>query len=408
MHQRNTQPSSSTTCLSSSSTRSNNTQQTDTLAARLVTYCSKSSSINSNTVDHYYVPHPPLESDFLFECCLAAVKIISLFSQYLLIYKSEKWLGPYFSSTDSFLHWRHIDQYVVAILIIFCLSLQDKLYFLRVFINIIALIYSYWIYSWKYILVFTYPLVCSLLINHDQNSNQQQQQVSISSDQLPQHWCSNDAFQLRQETDCLRIEFNQRIRHILFSSFLSTYYICLVPLAFCDTYYIHLDIVLLLQYDFILFLSLILLYTSHYLPLNLLTVFHRNGKHLGSWQYQPNHTNIPLIPIWDEKHVLPYESNSIVRHKRQIYRSSAHLSTVAEPGNAGHTRFAMLFHQPWLFQLILCVLQVIVLGIQLSFLIVDQRWFSLLSQMILFIFNTYTIYHTTRDMYLLYLVYFSE
>lgn len=407
MHQRNTNSNSSTTCLPSSSTRSNNIQQSDTIGARLVAYCSKSSSINSNAIVHYYVPHPPMESDFLFECFLAIFKIISLFSQYILIYKSEKWLGPYFSPTDSILHWRYIDQYVVAILIIFCLSLQDKLYFLRVSINIIALIYSYWIYSWKYILVFTYPLVCSLLINHDQNSkNTNQQQTSISSDQLPEHWCSNDACQLRQETDCLRIEFNQRIRHILFSSFLSSYYICLVPLAFCDTHYIRLDIFLLLQYDFILFLSLILFYTSHYLPLNLLTVFHRNGKHLGSWQYLPNHMNIPLIPIWDEKNTSPYEPNSTVRHKRQIYRSSASSSTVAEPGNSSHTRFGMLFNQPLRFQFILCVLQTIVLSIQLTFLVLDERWFSLLCQMILFIFNTYTIYHTTRDMYLLNLVYY--
>jgi hypothetical protein len=323
MHQRNNNPNTTTTCISSS--RSSGASQNDTVNARLVAFSSKpsgSSSISTNEIEHRYVPHPSIQSDFIFELCLVFVKIFSLFLQYLLLYKSEKWLGPYNTSTDSFIHWRHIDRYVVGILIIFCLSLQEKLYFLRVLINIIALIYSFWIYSWKYVLVFTYPLVCSLLIDQNPNpKSDQQQQICISSNTLPGHWCSTNACDLRYETDCLRIEFNQRIRHILFSSFLSSYYICIVPLAFCDTYYIRLDIILLLQYGFILFLSLIMIYTSHYLPLDLLTVFHRNGKHLGSWQCLPNTINIPIIPLWDEKNSIPYEANSVVKYKRHIYRS---------------------------------------------------------------------------------------
>jgi hypothetical protein len=78
---------------------------------------------------------------------------------------------------------------------------------------------------------------------------------------------------------------------------------------------------------------------------------------------------------------------------------------VAEPGNMYHTRFAILFSGPFVFPFILCSLQVILLIFQLIFLLIDQRWFAVLSQMTLFVFNTYTIRHTTRDMYLLYLVY---
>jgi hypothetical protein len=405
MHQRNNNPNTTATFFSSS--RSSGVQQSETVGARLVAFCSKSSrsSISTNVIEHRYVPHPPMESDLTFESCLVFVKIISLFLQYLLLYKSEKWVGPYSISTDSFIHWRHIDRYVVGILIIFCLSLQEKLYFLRVLINIIALIYSFWIYSWKYVLVFTYPLICSLLVNQNTKSDQQQQQINISSNTLPGHWCSSSAYDLRYETDCLRIEFNQRIRHILFSSFLSFYYICIVPLAFCDTYYIRLDVILLLQYGFILFLSLVMIYTSHYLPLDLLTVFHRNGKHLGSWQCLPNHNNLPLISSWDEKNSIPYEPNSIVKYKRHVYRSTNCSTTISEPGNTCHTRFAILFSRPFVFPLILSSLQILLLIIQIIFLLIDQRWFVLLSQMILFIFNTYTIRHTTRDMYLLYLVY---
>jgi hypothetical protein len=406
MHQRNHNTNTNTTYISSS--RSLGIQQNDTPSARLVAFCSKSSGYSSsstNDIEHRYVPRPSLETDFIFETCLVFFKIISLFLQYLLLYKSEKWVGPYSTSTDSFIHWRHIDRYLVGILICFCLSLQEKFYFLRVLINIIALIYSLWIYSWKYVLVFTYPLVCSLLVHQDQESKSQQT-ISLSSNTLPGHWCSTNACDLRDETDYLRIEFNQRIRHILFSSFLSFYYICIVPLAFCDTYYIRLDVILLLQYGLILFLSLIMIYTSHYLPLDLLTVFHRNGKHLGSWQCLPNNNNIPIIPSWDERNTMPYEPNTIIKYKRHIYRSSNCSTTIAEPGNSRHIRFGILFSRPFVFPLILCSIQMILLIIQITFLLIDQRWFVLLSQMILFIFNTYTLRHTTRDMYLLYLVYY--
>jgi hypothetical protein len=402
MHQRNNNANTTTTFVSPS--RPGSIQHIDTGGARLIAFSSpssRSSSLSTTEVDHRYVPHSFIESDVTFESCLIFFKIISLFLQYILLYKSEKWVGPYSTPTDTFIHWRYIDRYVVVILIIFCLSLQQKFYFLRIFINIIALIYSFWTYSWKYVFLFTYPLVCSLLVNQDQ----QQQQVSISSNNLPEHLCTTNACDLRYETDFFRIEFNQRIRHILFSSFLSSYYICIVPLVFCDTHYIRLDIILLLQYGFILFLSLILIYTSHYLPLKLLTIFHRNGKHLGSWQCLTT-SNTLLIPAWDEKNQIVYEPNSVVKHKRHIYRSSS--STVAEPGNMCHTRFAFLFSRPLVFPLILCSLQIILLMMQIISILFDQRWFVLLSQMIIFLFNTYTLRLTTRDIYLLYLVYYRE
>ncbi|CAF0772985.1 unnamed protein product [Adineta steineri] len=415
MHQRNTN-NTNTGATFSPSSRSSSTQHNDTSNTRIIAFCGtppRSSSISTvptNEIEHRYVPRPPIESDFIFETCLTICKIISLFLQYLLIYKSEKWIGPY-STSASFIHWHRIDGCVVGILIIFCFALQEKLILLRIIINIIAFIYSFWFYSWKYVLVFTYPLICSLLVYQDQNSKsyqqqqQQQQQMSISSNSLPGHYCSPHAYDLRYETDCLRIEFNQRIRHILFSSFLSVYYICIVPLAFCDTHYIRLDVTLLFQFSFIVFLSLIMVYTSHYLPLELLTVFHRNGKHLGSWQCLTNYNHSATIPLWDEKNQIGYEPNSIVKYKRQIYRSSQCSSTVAEPANMYHTRFAILFSRPFIFPLILCSIQIILVILQILFLLLDQRWFIVVPQMILFIFNTYTIGHTTRDMYLLYLVY---
>lgn len=410
MHQRNNNINILATA--SSSTRPGAFQQSDIVHARLVTFYSTpsgSSPMTTNEIQHRYVPRPFIESDFMFESCLVFFKVIALFLQHVLIYKSEKWLGPISTPNDSFIHWNHIDRYVIIILIIFCLSLQEKLYVLQAIINVVALIYSYWFYSWKYVLLFAYPLVCALLMNQDHNVKiSPQRQKLISSNNLPAHWCSTNACDLRFETDCLHIELQYRIRHILFSSFLSTYYICIVPIAFCNTYYIRLDLSPLLQYGSILFLSLIMIYISHYLPLELLTVFHRNGKHLGSWQCLAKSNNAVMIPSWDEKSESSYPANSVIKHKQHIYRSTNLSSTVAEPGNIYHTRFSILFSRPLFFPLILCSLQFILLTIQIILVFIDRRWFVLLSQMILFIFNTYTLHHTIRDMYLLYLVYCRE
>ena len=406
MQQRNNNANTTTTFLSSFNTDS--AKKSDPVTgARLVAFSSGLSPSSSSSlvveVQHRYVPLPSIESDRLFELGLLVFKVIALFLQHLLIYKSEKWTGPYRSSTDTIVHWQHIDRYAVTILLTFCVSLQPKLFVLRVVINIVALLYSLWSYSWKYVLAFTYPLVCSLLVNQNQ-THSHQSSAPITSNTLPGHWCSANPEDLRYETDCLRLEFNQRVRLILLSSFLSSYYICVVPLAFCDTHYIHLDFVLLVRYGCILFLSLTMLYVAHYLPLELLTVFHRNGKHLGSWQcVSVSHT--PITPVWDEKSPLAYESNSVVKYKRQTYRSSPSSSTVAEPGNVCHTRFALLFSGPLFFPLVLCSFQLGLLLLQLVYLVVDQRWFVHFSQMLLFLFNTHSLRHTIRDMYLLYLVY---
>jgi hypothetical protein len=404
MQQRNNNANTTTTFLSPFN--SDSAKKTDPVAgARLVPFSSGLSSDSSSItqVQHHYVPLPSIESDRVFELGLLVFKVIALLLQYLLIYKSETWAGPYRSSTDTIVHWQHIDRNVVAILLVFCVSLQPKLFVLRVAINFVALMYSFWSYSWKFVLAFTYPLVCSSLVSQNQ-SHAHQSSAPITSNTLPGHWCSANAEDLRYETDCLRLEFNQRVRLILFSSFLSSYYICVIPLAFCDTHFIHLDFVLVARFGCILFLSLTMVYITHYLPLELLTVFHRNGKHLGSWQCtSASHT--PLTPVWDEKNPLPYESNSVVKYKRQTYRSSASCSTVAEPGNVCHTRFALLFNRPLSFPLILCSLQLCLLLVQIVYLVVDQRWFVHFSQMLLFLLNTHSLRHTVRDMYLLYLVY---
>ena len=406
MHQRNNNSHPNSTLISSS--RLNVATKDDTGHARLVAFRSlsrRASLTSTQDIEHYYVPRPSIESDIVFESCLTFFKIISLFLQYLLIYKSEKWIVPYSTSTDSFVHWQHIDRYVISILIIFCLSLHERLIFLKFLINIIALIYSFWFYSWKYILLFTYPLICSLLFYQDQNTITHQQQRRITSNTLPGHWCSKNACDLRDETNHLYVEFYQRIRHIIFLSFLSSYYICIVPLAFCNMHCIRLDTGLLFQYSLILFLSLLIFYASHYLPLELLTVFHRNGEHLGSWECLTNHNNILMIPSWNEKNQMPYERNTIVKYRQHVYRSSNRCSTIAEPNNSYHLRFAILFSRPFIFPFILSSLQIILLILQIIYLLFDQRWFVLFSQMVIFFFNTYTIHHTVRDMYLLYLVY---
>src|SRR5689334_7225339 len=99
MHQRNNP--NVTTSGYSSSTNPSNISPNEIVGARLVAFSSK--SLNTiNNIEHRYVPHPPIETDFIFELGLIAFKIISLFLQYLLLYKSEKWVGPSTISTDSF------------------------------------------------------------------------------------------------------------------------------------------------------------------------------------------------------------------------------------------------------------------------------------------------------------------
>lgn len=404
--QSKTNPTNSSATLLST-INSGNSKKIETIGARLVAFSSRSSSFAatlSSGVEHVYVPRPDLVPDWLFETGSILFKIIALLLQYLLIYKSEKWQGPYHSPTVSIIQWSHIDYYLLAILIIFCLSNHRKLLILRVSINFLALLYSFRFYSWRHFLVFTYPLFCRILISHDQNNSQRSSTGISTSNPIAGHWCSNNASDLRYETECLRQDFNRRIRLILFTAFLNTYYICLVPIVYCDINIIRFDHLRLFLFALTLFLSFLMMTISYSLPLELLTVLHRNSQHLGSWDPISTHPG-PMIALWDEKNPSPYEPNSLVRHKRQVYRSCATCSTAAEPGNASHKRFARLFTRPMLFPLILFSIQVFLLILQCLCLFFDRRWFVHLAQMIVFLFNTYTIRRTARDMFLLYFVY---
>lgn len=399
--------SSTSTTLSSMNTVGS--KKTENVGARLVAFAShySKSTLNSTNgeVKHHYVPPSEVESDRFFDLFSTVLKLVCLLLQYLLIYKSEKWLGPYFSSTDSFVHWQHMDFYMIIILILICVSSEQRLIHFRLLISLIALVYSCWVYSWKSFLIFTYPIVCSVLVigclyPYDKIS-------SFSSNNIPAHWCSDNAIDLRNETNCLRSEFNHRLRFVLLSSFITFYYVSIIPLAFCDTKYIYFDLAILIPYGCIILLSSIMLNAVRYFPLELLTVFHRNGQHLGNWTCLENY-NSTHPTNWDEKSPQSYEPNSIVRHKRQFYRSSAKFWSVAEPGNVCHSRFAVLFSRPFMFSSVLCCIQIILLFTQVLQLLFDRRWFVHFTQMIVFLFNTYSLRSTIRDMYLLYLVYCRE
>ena len=99
MQQRNNNAPTTTTFLSSFN--SDTAKKNDPVAARLVAFSSglSSSSQLMPEVRHRYVPLPTIESDRLFESGLVVFKVVALFLQHLLIYKSEKWIGPYRSST---------------------------------------------------------------------------------------------------------------------------------------------------------------------------------------------------------------------------------------------------------------------------------------------------------------------
>ncbi|CAF1177352.1 unnamed protein product, partial [Didymodactylos carnosus] len=135
----------------------------------------------------------------------------------------------------------------------------------------------------------------------------------------PDHWCTSNVYQLRDETERLRCEFNNRLKSILYSTFLNTYSITIIPILFSTRKYIRFDFLMLSQFVFIIYLSLFVLKSSHYLPVQFLTTLHRNAKHLGQWNRLTTSTGTTIPQVWDDQQS-NYEQYSIVKHRRVLYQ----------------------------------------------------------------------------------------
>jgi len=207
------------------------------------------------------------------------------------------------------------------------------------------------------------------------------------------HACSTSSESVRDEVDCLKTDFNVRIKQVLFNSMLCAYYMGFIPICFAqntlyyDTWWVGQHVVLV-------WISSFLMFMVHFLPPKYIDTLHRSALHLGCWgKVEGRHAHVPYN-AWSELQIWPH--GALVKHVRGLFKAEG-VNNSAEPGNSMHYRFYLLFHRPlrvtnWLLGLTWAL-------IIYEFLLLLQatEWSHIIALAFLLFCNYYMLFKLTRD-----------
>lgn len=370
-----------------------------------------------------HIPMPPVNHDgeLLYECIMFAYTVVSCAMQFLHLYRSVWWLPTSYSqhAMNFYLVDMHLLGFIATILarqVVYC-ALRKLLLrctpqhlwptterSLRVVLLSVVVAVLAWC---ALVIIRTHQLVNILYLGYPMSvyfilfglhigpffSSSDHGHEQIEGDIA--HNCPTSASGVRGEVERLKLDFNARMRHVLFSSVLSAYYAGFVPCCFAQSSLVY-DLTWVTQHLGFVWLGCFTMAAVHAYPVQYVDVLHRASVHLGRWSklegcrsHLPTHT-------WVEGTVWP--SGSLVRHSREIFRAEGVQSVSAEPGNSAHARFYMVFHNPGLLLGALLVLQGILVAAQLFLLAqMGSEWWRNLSLALMLFVNYYTLFKLVRD-----------
>lgn len=207
------------------------------------------------------------------------------------------------------------------------------------------------------------------------------------------HNCVMTPDVIREEVETLKIDFNNRVKQILFNSMLIAYYMTFVPLCFAQNTLFY-DSWWVGQHVFLTWLSAFLMLCVHFLPPKYLDLMHRCSQHLGRWQkVEGRHAHVPYN-AWSELQVWP--QGALVKHVRGLFKAEG-INVTAEPGNSMHGRFYFLFHRPLRVLNWMLVLGWMLAGYQFFCLLQCSEWNHVICMALVLFCNYYTLFKLLRD-----------
>ncbi|CAI9738695.1 Hypothetical predicted protein [Octopus vulgaris] len=403
---------------------------------------------------HGYLPDIPRENNLLFEFLLYMLGVLILFLQYVNLYKTVWWL-PH-SHANYALNFYLIDPYLVSFLLllmsrrlVWCFvqevyGSKNKKSVLYWFVQLIKLVIvtgilgtfcwsAYHVivrYSFVNSLFLCYPLATYLILfgftlkpifqrnllwpcqvvdksvspSSQKHKNSQDSSHTSSEDSVLSHTCTLTPDIVREEVECLKLDFNNRVKQVLFNSMLTAYYMAFVPLCFAqntlyyDTYWVG-------QHVCLAWLCAFLLLIVHFLPPQYLDLLHKCALHLGRWQkVEGRHAHVPYNP-WSELQVWP--PGVLVKHVRGLFRAEG-INITAEPGNSMHSRFYFLFHWPLRITNYLLFLSFTLVIYQFVRLLLCTEWNHIVSLALMLFCCDYTLFKLFRDRVILTSTYKDE
>ncbi|XP_063302567.1 transmembrane protein 39A [Pelobates fuscus] len=215
-----------------------------------------------------------------------------------------------------------------------------------------------------------------------------------STPSIPTHSCPLSPDLIRNEVECLRADFNRRIKEVLFNSLFSAYYVAFLPLCFVKStqYY---DMRWSCEHLIMVWINAFVMLTTQLLPPKYCDLLHRSASHLGRWQKleHGSYSNAPQH-IWSEHTVWP--QGVLVRHSRSLYKAVGPYN-VAVPSDVSHARFYFLFHRPLRLLNLLLFIEGSLVLYQLYSLLRAEKWNHTLSMALILFCNYYVLFKLLRD-----------
>nr|CAI5854314.1 unnamed protein product [Callosobruchus analis] len=190
---------------------------------------------------------------------------------------------------------------------------------------------------------------------------------------------------IRKEAEQLIVNFNNRIKVMLFSAIVNAYYAGFIPVCFA-------------QYIVFIFESSFLGLSEHVLPLRFYDILHRSALHVGTWEKVESGKSMLLVnSSWKEEVLWP--RGALVRYGKDVWRATGDCNS-CEPGNVGLSKFYCLFKNPTLIIAVQFIIHLVTVLYQLYLLVNHLFWYKIFSLVFVLFYNYCIIYKMTRGYFI--------
>ncbi|XP_055424257.1 transmembrane protein 39A isoform X3 [Bubalus kerabau] len=360
--------------------------------------------ITPGPVRHCQIPDLPVDGSLLFEFLFFIYLLVALFIQYINIYKTVWWYPYNHPASCTSLNFHLIDYHLAAFITVMLarrlvwalISEATKAgassmihYMVLISARLVLLTLCGWVLCWTLVNLFRSHSVLNLLFLG--------------------YPCPLSPDLIRNEVECLKADFNHRIKEVLFNSLFSAYYVAFLPLCFVKPgwwssaasgvhqylstqYY---DMRWSCEHLIMVWINAFVMLTTQLLPSKYCDLLHKSAAHLGKWQKleHGSYSNAPQH-IWSENTIWP--QGVLVRHSRCLYRAVGPYN-VAVPSDVSHARFYFLFHRPLRLLNLLILIEGSVVFYQLYSLLRSEKWNHTLSMALILFCNYYVLFKLLRD-----------
>lgn len=204
--------------------------------------------------------------------------------------------------------------------------------------------------------------------------------------------CAMSPDTVRYEAECLRTDFNLRMKQIIFNSVISAYYVAFIPLKFTQNGWLYYDIAWSAQHIFFVWVNTFVLLVNFLVPHHYIDGLHKCALHLGGWKKYNGQRETPHV--WSPLTIWPQDT--LVRHSKGLFRGIGKHNT-ASPGDTHHSRFYFIFSSPLRLLNWLVVLQLVASLVQLYVLANSTYWYQYLSVVAMSTINMYLLFRLLRE-----------